>query len=151
MWKLVVTSPYELPDSHKQNIHDLAVKILEAQAESKITMLSFAELSSVEEGQIDKQMINGIVRSGLIKLTYLNLSNTNQWWSNEEALGHLCGFLKEQTALAKLHLRDNKFSQIATEQVFSALIESSCIAKMKLLDLNGSCNFDTDESCTLMA
>ena len=60
-------------------------------------------------------------------------------------------FIKQQTCLEQLDLRYNYFSSAATTQIFSSLLESSCINTLEKLNLVESCNFSSDETCALFA
>ena len=48
-------------------------------------------------------------------------------------------------------MRDNKFDSESTREVLSSVLQSSSISTIKSLGLIGSCDFTSDETCTLLA
>ena len=116
-----IVQPAFTGETGRQNVCELISRIIDEQRETAMQALSFRGYSSKEEQpelpEADKLLINAIVRSGLTQLTNLTFNQTNAWWSDEEARGYLLDFIREQTCLKRLDLKENKFSAESTQQV----------------------------------
>ena len=113
---------FDSNESYKENMRDLAFRIMDAQAENKMETLALMNLAgsySDSDGlkETDMLLINSIVRSGQTNLIKIDLFKSRSWWADSEALSYLCAFIQEQNNLKELVLRHNFFSNDAFEQV----------------------------------
>ena len=161
-----------LPETDRQNVLEIASKILEDQAEPEIKKLILTKLGDVDEPNrelavslrrsvtktqtsnffaADKRLITAIVRSAYVQLTDLDLSHNPQWWDNSEAAEHLLGFIKEQVCLEVLVLSDSEMNCAQTSQLLTTLLESKALTTLKRFFFVRSGDFQTKECCTLLA
>ena len=130
---------------------DFISKILDAQTDSNMKKLfldGFDRYQKTELVEEDKRLINSLLNSSQTQLNMLSLKDNNIWWGDEEASAHLCSFIKEQSNLKVLDLDHNNLSSSATEQVLSALLEST--TTIEEVSLQYSADFSTDKACTLL-
>ena len=63
----------------------------------------------------------------------------------------LLDFVKSQNSLVTLHLYDAGLSPSETTELLSSLCQSSSVASLEDLNINGSADFDSDEACEYLA
>ena len=116
-----------------------------------LTLVGLSNDSIEEPSAEEKRLINAVVRSGISKCIDFHSNYNASWFAHSEAQSHLFDFFREQTCLRLLNLAYNKFSNETTASFFSMLLESSCIGTINSLGLYGSCDFSSDETCSIFA
>ena len=84
-------------------------------------------------------------------MNYLNLGGNAKWFGHCEMRSYLCSFIQDQTCLKTLNLDANFLDSESTREVLSSVVKSGSINTFKTIELDQSCDFSADETCTLLA
>ena len=142
-----VAGMYRLPTEVRYQFVDFAADVIE-QHQSQMTDIDFYQL--IYDKRLtpsDTRLVDALCNSGWTQLKTLNLGLNESWFKDPTIHASLLDFIKSQTSLVNLNLRDAYLSSSETTEVFSFLYQSSNVATLQDLNMEYAANFDSDEAC----